>query len=345
MWGYELVECGSVGFLGRKDPYGRSSTKDGGGTLTAVFRRVEMRERAIPALPPLSTASPVVPPLSLLSSSSPPPHQHQHKLIATHNHPVHPLSGKPSSPSTILSSIRTTFSTSPEDELSIDDLWLSNGLDAACGGMTKALIDALLLPPSSDSDSQSTTTSLDIETNTITTVPPKLEWELTQGNPADILTWLVKWTKWTPPSTSSSLTAFTSRPYAAWRSDSGTDWEDDDDENEEYISLAQARLEMDNEDEDRGSVGWTLQGSEMETLSMSKAGDLWASWGDSAEEVGGGGWDSSTPTGANDLENWGGESQNSFDRSGGGGWGESSPLGIANPTKHLVPVEGGDEEV
>lgn len=302
---------------------------DGGGTLTAVLRRVEMRERVIPpSHSHLFTFAPIIP-----QSSSPPP-EHQHKLIATHNHPVHPLSGKPSSPSTILSSIRATFSTSPEDELSIDDLWLSNGLDAACGGMTRALIDALLLPPSNidasattpsagDDDSTSTYIPRDEPTSstlTIAAVPPELEWELTQGNPADTLTWLVKWTTWTPPSlSSSSLTASNSRPYAAWGSDAGTKWENDDEDEGEYISLAQARREMDDGDGDDDGGSWTLKDSEMEM--MSKASDLWASWGNSeTTEAGeaGGGWEEAT--------------------NAKGDWGESSPLGIAE-VKGL-PVEG-----
>lgn len=308
VWGYELVECGSVGFLGRRDPYGRSTTAEGGGTLTAVFRRIETRDRVV--YPPLRLIAP--------TQHTPPA---QHKLIATHNHPTHPLSGKPSPPSIVLECIRSTFSTSPENELRLDELWLSNGLDAKCGGMTRALIDALLLPPppSPPGASPSTSSSSTPSMQSTSTTPPELEWEITQGNPADPLTWLLKWMKWAPPPTSSSsLTSNAhSRPYVSsdWWSSEGTKWEDGDDdgEGEEYISLAEARREMD----DGEKEDWTLKNPESEM--MEKVSGLWDSWGDSTaseeasnshdgwgvNDTGGSSWGAATPTSSDTGVDWG----------------------------------------
>ncbi|KAF8307327.1 hypothetical protein DL93DRAFT_2088050 [Clavulina sp. PMI_390] len=167
--GYD-VEVDSIGYLGRPDPNGRSV--EGGGTLTAVFRRrdPDAQQRIVPK-------ELLERPMEALhkASLSPP----QHELLAEFVLPAHPSSGIAQPAEQILEKAREVFTISPQDTMALDELWRLNDVAVACGGMPRALIDAFVLNvpgPSSE-----------------------LEWEMMQGSATDLLSWLVTWKKWVEP--------------------------------------------------------------------------------------------------------------------------------------------------
>lgn len=200
-YGYD-VEVNSIGWLGRPDPFGREV--QGGGTLTAVFRRVQAQERILPAQffvasTPSSCPTPEYEPTDNPPSSSPsldvvnsssPPLQYGHKLIADYVHEVHPCAGAPDPLVNILERVRNVFSISPDNELPLEFLWLANDIDIACGGIPRVLVDAFLMNPVHGALQSAT------EGDTSHLEP---EWEITQGPASDLLSWLVLWRKWVPP--------------------------------------------------------------------------------------------------------------------------------------------------
>lgn len=197
--GYD-VELGSIGYLGRPDAFGREV--EGGGTLTAVFRRCTDRKRVLPPsfLPKTEyMQNPIVLADAIDSSSSTivnnslsqPLSVETHKLIAHHLHLTHPSAGIALPSADILRRVRDVFRYSPGNELPFELVWLANEVDIACGGLLRTLLDALLLSPQSSMDD-----SLMVQEAHIA---GELEWEITQGSPNDLLTWIVLWRKWVPP--------------------------------------------------------------------------------------------------------------------------------------------------
>jgi hypothetical protein len=179
------VELSSIGWLGRPDPFGREVKGGHGGSLTAVFRRTEVRERVLPAKiagevsgPSNLASTPVPCSLPTISSST----AHKHTLVAEHLYTVHPNAGSPLPASEILSLVRAVFSQSPENELPFEMLWLSDQIDVACGGSSRALLEAFFTN-GSESNGQH----------------EECEWEIMQGSSSDLLSWFVLWRKWIQP--------------------------------------------------------------------------------------------------------------------------------------------------
>jgi hypothetical protein len=168
------VELSSVGWLGRPDPFGREVERGHGGSLTAVFRRTEERERVLPASFTRAMGDSVC--------ASAPSATHKHTLVAENLHTPHPDAGSPLPASHILSYVRGVFSQSPEHELPLNMIWLSNRIDVACGGSPRVLLDAFLTNESQPEGRHE-----------------ECEWVITQGSSSDLLSWFVLWRKWTQP--------------------------------------------------------------------------------------------------------------------------------------------------
>ena len=175
------VELSSVGWLGRPDPFGRELEGDHGGSLTAVFRRIDGRERVLPAklthMIGGSRGSAFVPAPSHIPATS-----HEHTLVAEYLHTAHLNAGSPLTDPEILSRVRDVFSQSSDNELPFETLWLSNRIDIACGGSPRTLLEAFL------------TSESELKGH-----PEEYEWEITQGPSSDLLSWFVLWRKWTQP--------------------------------------------------------------------------------------------------------------------------------------------------
>lgn len=172
------VEVSSVGWLGRPDPFGREVEGGHGGSLTAVFHRIEERERGFPA----NFTRAVGDSVCASAPASQPSTAHKHTLVAENLHTPHPDAGLPLPASRILSYVRDVFSQSPDNELPLDMIWLSNRIDVACGGSPRVLLDAFLTSESQPEDQHE-----------------ECEWVITQGSSSDLLSWFVLWRRWTQP--------------------------------------------------------------------------------------------------------------------------------------------------
>lgn len=201
-YGYE-IQLGSIGWLGRPDPYQREAHE--GGTLTAVFRRADDRVRALPTSShsldvslhhvELTISQPQRDNFDrseLLPGSVP------HRLIADHIHTAHASAGMPQAAEDILERVRDVFRVSPDNELSLEFIWLVNDVDVACGGVPRALVNALLSSPPVPTPEPT------INGEAGPTGGTELEWEITQGSQSDLLTWIVLWRRWIPPTDLSS---------------------------------------------------------------------------------------------------------------------------------------------
>jgi small RNA 2'-O-methyltransferase len=132
-WGYEVAQCGAIGWALEKDPWGRDEAL-GGASQVAAFRRIDddecVRMRTIKSAEWISRAQQEKP---------------AHVLVHSCLYPAHPLSQQPSSHASITSAIKTVLDNSRDVYLTLEDLWFSGKGEVAvlCGGWIEKLVEAV----------------------------------------------------------------------------------------------------------------------------------------------------------------------------------------------------------
>lgn len=129
------VEIGGVGKALDPDPWGRDATL-GFASQAACFRRRDSEESGTSGSNSLSNM-----PESILQNEG----RQEHELLASHHHSAHPLAGKAASHEEILKVITDamSFSSVPELEWTVHDLWVHGGIDELCGGYINCLLEVI----------------------------------------------------------------------------------------------------------------------------------------------------------------------------------------------------------
>lgn len=119
------VEVGGVGRAQQEDPWGRPNSEFGFATQIALFRRKDTYKRV---------------PTSGTNAGD------AHNLCAFYHHQAHPKAGNPESFDTIRSLVLNRMSSFYEAEgYKVWDLWVTNPIAVACGGLLSALILTIML--------------------------------------------------------------------------------------------------------------------------------------------------------------------------------------------------------
>jgi hypothetical protein len=169
-------------------------------------------------------------------------------------------------------------------ELALESIW-NDGVDIACGGSPRVLVDAIISSSSlpSRTQIQALSSSSAPDSEFASDEIEALEWQITEGASYDLLTWLVLWRDWTEPPKASFLGFDETEQHAA-----AQEWDGSIEEDEYYWPTAEndSTRVWEAAEEEQGVNDWGRGGMDppMSTWGTDLPGanlaDSWWAWGD-----------------------------------------------------------------
>lgn len=124
-WGYSVV-IGAVGKALEADPWGRDE-ECGGASQVAEFTRIDKSEYVE----------------MRASKSAGLTRGEKHKVLATHQHPAHPMSQRPASLAEIGEAAKLKMREMGDISMRFEELWFEQEISVLCGGWIELLEDAI----------------------------------------------------------------------------------------------------------------------------------------------------------------------------------------------------------